>query len=27
LRAFPVNQNELDLAERARQNTVVGPIH
>jgi hypothetical protein len=26
LRAFPINQAELELAERAREDTVVGPI-
>jgi hypothetical protein len=27
LRAWPVDQAELELAERAREDTVVGPIH
>jgi hypothetical protein len=27
LRAYPVDQAELELAERAREDTAVGPIH
>ena len=27
LRAYPVDQAELELAEQAREDTVVGPIH